>query len=114
MYKSQQELSRELMNQHVKDVLGGLGQESSDESSDVPALRPPVAKATPVQESVLGRDAPSVILHPVKNPMSKAAGPKKLPGLTRMLESDSDSLQLDANLATSNDESDDFDFSSEK
>nr|CAD7428616.1 unnamed protein product [Timema monikensis] len=38
---------------------------------------------------------------------------KKLPDLTKMLESDSDSLQLDVNATLSNVDSDDFDFSSE-
>jgi hypothetical protein len=40
------------------------------------------------------------------------AGSKKLPGLTKMLESDTESLQLDATI--SNEDSDDFDFSSDK
>jgi len=40
------------------------------------------------------------------------AGSKKLPGLTKMLESDTESLQLDATV--SNEDSDDFDFSSDK
>ncbi|XP_063222815.1 uncharacterized protein LOC134531141 isoform X2 [Bacillus rossius redtenbacheri] len=80
----EQQLSREAMNQRVRDVLGGLGQETSDESSEVPALRQP--------------------LLPSKSPAAK-----KLPGLSRTMESDSDSLQLNAN-----DDSDDFDFSSEK
>lgn len=37
-------------------------------------------------------------------------GSKKLPGLTKMLESDTESLQFDATM--SNEDSDDFDFSS--
>nr|CAD7441037.1 unnamed protein product [Timema bartmani] len=37
---------------------------------------------------------------------------KKLPDLTKMLDSDSDSLQLDVNATLSNVDSDDFDFSS--
>ncbi|KDR19366.1 hypothetical protein L798_05717 [Zootermopsis nevadensis] len=40
------------------------------------------------------------------------SGSKKLPGLTKMLESDTESLQLDATV--SNEDSDDFDFSSDK
>lgn len=39
-------------------------------------------------------------------------GSRKLPGLTKMLESDTESLQLDATV--SNEDSDDFDFSSDK
>jgi len=51
---------------------------------------------------------------PLKAPQPSIprAGSKKLPGLTKMLESDTESLQLDA--AVSNEDSDDFDFSSDK
>jgi hypothetical protein len=51
---------------------------------------------------------------PLKAPQPSVprAGSKKLPGLTKMLESDTESLQLDA--AVSNEDSDDFDFSSDK
>jgi hypothetical protein len=45
-------------------------------------------------------------------PSVPRAGSKKLPGLTKMLESDTESLQLDATV--SNEDSDDFDFSSDK
>ena len=45
-------------------------------------------------------------------PYVPRAGSKKLPGLTKMLESDTESLQLDATV--SNEDSDDFDFSSDK
>lgn len=40
------------------------------------------------------------------------AGSRKLPGLTKMLESDTESLQLDATIP--NEDSDDFDFSSDQ
>jgi hypothetical protein len=51
---------------------------------------------------------------PLKAPQPSVprAGSKKLPGLTKMLESDTESLQLDATV--SNEDSDDFDFSSDK
>jgi hypothetical protein len=51
---------------------------------------------------------------PLKAPQPSVprAGSKKLPGLTKMLESDTESLQLDATI--SNEDSDDFDFSSDK
>jgi hypothetical protein len=45
-------------------------------------------------------------------PFVPRPGSKKLPGLTKMLESDTESLQLDATV--SNEDSDDFDFSSDK
>jgi hypothetical protein len=45
-------------------------------------------------------------------PSVPRSGSRKLPGLTKMLESDTESLQLDA--IVSNEDSDDFDFSSDK
>jgi hypothetical protein len=45
-------------------------------------------------------------------PSVPRSGSRKLPGLTKMLESDTESLQLDATV--SNEDSDDFDFSSDK
>lgn len=45
-------------------------------------------------------------------PSVPRSGSRKLPGLTKMLESDTESLQLDATI--SNEDSDDFDFSSDK
>jgi hypothetical protein len=51
-------------------------------------------------------------LQKAPQPSVPRAASKKLPGLTKMLESDTESLQLDATI--SNEESDDFDFSSDK
>lgn len=48
----------------------------------------------------------------VIQPSVPRSSSRKLPGLTKMLESDTESLQLDATI--SNEESDDFDFSSDK
>lgn len=48
----------------------------------------------------------------IMQPSVPRSGSRKLPGLTKMLESDTESLQLDATI--SNEDSDDFDFSSGK
>lgn len=48
----------------------------------------------------------------IMQPSVPRSGSRKLPGLTKMLESDTESLQLDATI--SNEDSDDFDFSSNK
>jgi hypothetical protein len=84
---------------------GGTVYDNPEAQSKIPQTSPkpendPVV--IPKEADTIKRIQPSV----------PRSGSRKLPGLTKMLESDTESLQLDATI--SNEDSDDFDFSSDK
>ena len=80
-------------------------QKPSHSVAPVPTLKPAVEDTPTSSEG-----KPDV--KPIVAPKTSRPVSKKLPDLNKVLESDSESLQLDATV--SNAESDDFDFSSEK
>jgi hypothetical protein len=84
---------------------GGTVYDNPEAQSNIPQNLP-----KPENEPVVIPKAGEAVK--IIQPSVPRSSSRKLPGLTKMLESDTESLQLDATV--SNEDSDDFDFSSDK
>lgn len=92
------------------DTAEVVGHEGSVRGSPDAQSKMPNTSSKPENEPVAVPVVPNIVK--TSQPSVPRPGSKKLPGLTKMLESDTESLQLDATM--SNEDSDDFDFSSDK
>jgi hypothetical protein len=99
-----------LANRTVIKISEGTGHGGTAYDNPEAQSKIPQTSSKPENEpAVIPKEADTV---KIIQPSVPRSGSRKLPGLTKMLESDTESLQLDATI--SNEDSDDFDFSSDK
>jgi hypothetical protein len=99
-----------LANRTVLKISEGTGHGGAVCDNPEAQSKIPQTSSKPENEpAVIPKEADTV---KIIKPSVPRSGSRKLPGLTKMLESDTESLQLDATI--SNEDSDDFDFSSDK